>query len=242
MLLENQVAIVTGASRGIGKATAKKFASEGAHVIITGRSMKTLDAVKAEIEADGGKATCYAFDMGDDAQIEAMVADVVEKFGRIDILINNAGITIEAPLVDLPMSDIDEVLKINLRSVMVMTKAVLPTMMKQKFGNIAFTGSGTALRGMPGNSPYSAAKKAGRCLMEALGDELRPYNIRCNTVCPGPVDTEMFKNSNRREFILSAGGDVVQPETLANSFLFLCSSLSEGMSSQTISLRGFIRW
>ncbi|NCB53181.1 MAG: SDR family oxidoreductase [Clostridia bacterium] len=242
MLLENQVAIVTGASRGIGKATAKKFASEGAAVMLIARNIDTLDKVKAEIEAAGGKAYSYQCDMGVDKEIEDTVQAITDRFGRIDILINNAGITKEAPLVDMPIKDWDEVIRINLRSVMVMTKACLPIMVKQHFGNIVFIASGTALRGMPGNSPYSAAKAAGLCFMQALGDEMRPDGIRCNTICPGPVDTEMFKNSNRRDFILSAGGDVVQPETLANTCLFLASSLSEGMSSQVVSLRGFIRW
>jgi len=131
-----------------------------------------------------------------------------------------------------------------MRSVMLMTKAVLPYMVEQKEGNIINIGSGAALRGLPGSVAYSASKAAVVCFTQALGDEIRRLEsgIRVNAICPGPVDTEMFKKSERREFILQSGGDVFSTETVANGALFLASSMSGGMNSQILILRGINRW
>jgi NAD(P)-dependent dehydrogenase (short-subunit alcohol dehydrogenase family) len=242
MLLEKKIAIVTGASRGIGKATALKLASEGATVILTARTENGLIQTKSEIEQKGGKADLYRLDVRDEEQVKNTVNAVITKHGTVDILVNNAGISREIPLVEMPMSVWDEILETNLRAVVLMTKAVLPCMIAKKSGTICNIASAAAMRGLPGSTAYSASKAAVLCMGQALGDEVRVHGIRVNTVCPGPTDTEMFKKSERREFILKAGGDVFSCDVMANAVLFLVSSLSEGMNSQSIVVRGFNRW
>ena len=242
MILENKTAIVTGANRGLGKAIAKKLAQEGAYVIMVGRNAEAIKGASDEMNAAGLKTESYVADVTDQAQVEALAKYVAESRGKIDILVNNAGISKEIKLAEISMEIWDEILNVNLRSVVLMTKAVLPYMQKEKAGNIVNIGSAAALRGLPGSSAYAASKAAVVCLTQALGDEVRPDGIRVNVVCPGPVDTELFQKSERREFILAAGGDVFSPETVANGVLYLASDLSKGMSSQVLTIRGFNRW
>lgn len=237
MILEGKTALITGAGRGIGKAVAGKLASEGATAVLVGRTMETLKAVEKEICASGGKADSFICDVRSWESVQTLAKTVTEKYGTIDILVNNAGISKE-----MPIEVFDEICEMNLRSVMLMMKAVLPYMAKQKSGNVVNIGSDAALRGLPGSAAYASAKAGVVCLTQAVGDEVRPLGIRVNVICPGPVDTELFRKSERREFILEAGSDVFQPETVANGVLFLASELSEGMNSQILVMRGFNRW
>lgn len=242
MLLENKIAVITGANRGLGKAIAEKFAGEGATVILAGRNREKLEMVKEELTRKGYKADAEIADVTNIAEVNAMVKTITEKNGRIDILVNNAGISKEIKLIDMPLEVWDEIINVNLNSVVYVTKAVLPVMYAQKSGNIVNIASAAALRGLPGSSAYAASKAGVVCLTQALGDELRPEGIRVNAICPGPIDTELFQKSERREFILAAGGDVFAPETIANGALFLASEQSKGMSSQVLTIRGFNRW
>lgn len=242
MLLDGKIALVTGAGRGIGKAVALKLASEGATALLVGRNLETLKLVEQEIQGAGGAADSFSCDVRDWASVQSLVETIIKKYGRIDILVNNAGISKEMPFLEMPIEVFDEICEMNLRSVMLVMKAVLPHMTEQKSGNIVNIGSGAALRGLPGSAAYAAAKAGVVCLTQAVGDEVRKDGVRVNVICPGPVDTEMFQKSERREFILAAGGDLFQPETVANGVLFLASELSEGMNSQTLVMRGFNRW
>lgn len=241
-ILQGKVAIVTGAARGIGKAISMKFAYEGASIVLVDILEKELNETKSEVETFGGKVMAIPVDLTKDEQVYGMVEKVKKEFGTIDILINNAGISFEMPLNEMPMDVWDKIIEINLRGVALITKAVLPIMLKNKSGNIVSIGSGAALRGLPGSAAYSASKAGVVCLSQSLGDELRPYGIRVNVICPGPVDTELFQKSAKRDFILQAGGDVFEPETIANGALYLVSDLSKGMSSQILTIRGFNRW
>ncbi|QAT50732.1 SDR family oxidoreductase [Caproiciproducens sp. NJN-50] len=241
-LLQGKIAVITGASRGIGKGIAMKFAQEGAVTVLVGRRLFALREVQSEIQAAGGKASCIAADVTIDSQVTDLAGAVIKEYGRIDILINNAGISKEMPLLEMPVEIFDEIMTANLRSVMLVTKAFLPAMVRQKYGNIINIGSGAALRGLPGSTAYSVSKAGVVCLTQALGDEVRPLGIRVNVICPGPVDTELFQKSAKREYILKAGGDVFRTETVANGALFLASDLSKGMNSQILTLRGFNRW
>jgi NAD(P)-dependent dehydrogenase (short-subunit alcohol dehydrogenase family) len=242
MLLEGKVALITGAGRGIGKAIALNFANEGALVVLSGRNESALNDVKNEIEAKGKQAVAITADLAKEDQVSKLIAETLNLHQRIDILINNAGISKEMPLVEMPMAIWDQIMEINLRAVVLCTKAVLPGMIERKCGNIVNIASAAGLRGLPGSTAYAASKAAVICLGQALGDELRPYGIRVNSICPGPVDTELFKQSERREFILQAGGDVFLPETIASGALYLASDMSKGMSSQVLVIRGFNRW
>ena len=242
MVLNNKIALITGANRGLGKAIAEKFASEGAVVVLVGRKEAELRNVTASIEDAGGKADFRVADVTAPDQVQRMVDSVVEQYGTIDILVNNAGISKEIPLMEIPLETWYEIINVNLNSVAIVTKAVLPVMAEHKSGNIVNISSAAALRGLPGSCAYAASKAGVLCLSQALGDEVRPLGIRVNAVCPGPIDTELFQKSERREFILAAGGDVFEPETIANGVLFLASDLSKGMSSQVLTMRGFNRW
>ncbi|MCD7819503.1 MAG: SDR family NAD(P)-dependent oxidoreductase [Lachnospiraceae bacterium] len=242
MLLENKVALVTGAGRGLGKAIAIKLAEEGATALLTGRHQETLEAVKAEIQENGGIADCFCFDVRDWDVVQQSVREMIDHYGKIDILVNNAGISKEMPFLEMPIEIFDEICEMNLRSVMLMMKAVMPYMAEARSGNVINIGSGAALRGLPGSAAYSAAKAGVVCLTQAVGDEVRPLGIRVNAICPGPVDTELFQKSEKREYILAAGGDLFQPETVANAAVFLASDQSGCMNSQTLVMRGFNRW
>lgn len=242
MVLEGKVAIITGANRGLGKAIAKKFASEGAMTVLVGRKEPELVAARDEILAAGGKADYRIANLTDPTQVQEMVDSVVKQHETIDILVNNAGISKEIKLMEMPLETWHEIINVNLNSVAIVTKAVLPVMAEHKSGNIVNISSAAALRGLPGSCAYAASKAGVLCLSQALGDELRPLGIRVNAICPGPIDTELFRKSERREFILAAGGDVFEPETIANGALFLASDLSKGVSSQVLTMRGFNRW
>ncbi len=242
MVLKNKIALVTGAGRGIGKAIAMKFAEEKATVVLSGRNKEVLENTLREIESLGGDAFVVTGDLRDKEQVQSIVDTVMEKYGKLDILVNNAGISREMKLMDMSMDIWDEIVEVNLRTVVLMTKAVLPIFKQQGGGNIVNIASAAGLRGLPGSTAYASSKAAVICLSQALGDEMRPDNIRVNAICPGPVDTELFQKSERRQFILDAGGDLFQPEDIANGALYLASDLSKGMSSQVLTIRGFNRW
>lgn len=242
MLLKDKIALITGAGSGLGRAIAEKLSGEGAVVLLTGRKTETLTETESVIRKNGGTAHSYIADLSVDSQIRDLAAQVLKDFSHLDILVNNAGISKEYTLLDMPVEIWDEIYQVNLRSVMLLTKSFLPSMVNRRMGNIVNIGSGAALRGLPGSIPYAVSKAGVVCFTQTLGDEVRKYGIRTNVICPGPIDTEMFKKSAVRDFILAGGGDVFSPETVANAVLYLASSLSEGMNSQTLTLRGFNRW
>ncbi|MCI9352243.1 MAG: SDR family oxidoreductase [Lawsonibacter sp.] len=243
-MLQGKTALITGGSRGIGKGIALKFAQQGARILLVGRKLSGLEPAAEEIRAQGGQAACFQADVSQAGQVEKLAQAVLEQEGRVDILVNNAGISKEMPFLEMPIETFDEIMTTNMRSVMLVTRAFLPGMLERKAGSIINIGSGAALRGLPGSAAYSASKAAVVCFTQALGDEVRKLerNIRINAICPGPVDTELFQKSERREFILQAGGDVFSTETMGDAALFLASDMSKGMNSQVLVLRGFNRW
>ena len=240
--LEGKVALITGASYGIGFAIAESYAEAGATVVFNCSSEASLERGLAAYKEKGIDAHGYVCDVTDEEAVKKMIADIEEKIGTVDILVNNAGISKEMPFLDMPVEVFDEICETNLRSVMLMMKAVLPYMKEQKSGNVVNIGSGAAIRGLPGSAAYSVSKAGVICLTQAVGDEVWPFGIRINAICPGSVDTELFQKSERRNYILSAGGDLFKPETVANGVAFLASDLSEGMNSQVLIMRGFNRW
>ena len=243
-LLKGKIALITGAGRGIGKGIALKFAQQGARCILVGRTYGPLDQTMEEIRAGGAEADVFQADVSEEQQVNDLMDQVKARYGHVDILVNNAGISREMPFLEMPVQIFDEITTTNMRSVMLMTRAVLPGMVENGSGSIINIGSGAALRGLPGSVAYSASKAAVVCFTQALGDEIRKIekNIRINVICPGPVDTELFQKSERRDFILDAGGDVFSTETVADGALFLASDMSRGMNSQVLVMRGFNRW
>jgi NAD(P)-dependent dehydrogenase (short-subunit alcohol dehydrogenase family) len=194
MRLKDQTAIITGAAGGIGRASALLFAAEGARVMLLDIHGPGVDETARDIREAGGVALARVCDVADPAQVEEAVAAALEAFGRIDILFNNAGVDLSKELVDTTPEEWDRVLAVNLRSVYLMMRAVVPQMKRQGGGSIVNTASGVALRPRPTLAAYCASKGGVIALSKAAATELGDSGIRVNALCPGLIDTAM----NRR--------------------------------------------
>lgn len=188
---EQRVALVTGASRGIGKAIALRLAREGRRVVLVSRSEGPLTEVKAEIESTGGSAACVAVDVGDAAAWQSAVEGVIEREGRLDILVNNAGITKDNLALRMTNEDFMRVLEVNLVSAFVSCRAAARAMMRNRFGRIVNIGSTSGVVGNPGQANYAAAKAGLAGMTKSLARELGGKGITANVVAPGFVETDM---------------------------------------------------
>ena len=192
MLLENKTAIVTGATRGIGRAIAIRFAKEGCNVAFCGRSRgEKMIAVEQELTALGVKAKGYVADVADMEQAQAFVKEVLVDFGKVDILVNNAGITDDSAVKRMTGEQMDRVMHTNLGSVFCMTKAIQPSMWKQGYGSIVNIGSVVGIAGNYNQANYAASKAAIIGFSKSCAKEFAARNIRVNVVAPGFVETEM---------------------------------------------------
>lgn len=245
-LLEGKTALVTGGSRGIGKATALRFASEGADVAITymSREQAALEVV-AEIESMGRKAVCIRSDASDTEAAAAVVARVVEWSGRLDILVNNAGIRKDALILRMSESQWDDVIGANLKSAFNYCKAAAPVMLSQRSGSIINMSSVVGLMGNPGQCNYSASKAGLVGLTMSLAKELGSKGIRVNCIAPGFIASEMtetmpedVKASWLKEISLRREGS---PEEVASVALFLASDMSSYVTGETINCSGNIK-
>jgi len=242
-LLNGKTAIVTGATRGIGKGVAVKLAEQGANVAFTyvSSSEKAL-GLENELQAFGVKAKAYKSDASLMKNAEELIKDVLENFESIDILVNNAGITKDNLLMRMSEEDFDRVLEVNLKSIFNMTKAVQRTMLKQRSGSIVNMTSVVGVKGNAGQSNYAASKAGVIGFTKSIALELGSRNIRCNAIAPGFIETEMTENlgeevikSWRNSIPLKRGGT---PEDVANTTLFLASDLSAYITGQTLHVCG----
>ncbi len=242
-LLEGKVALITGGARGIGKAIAKAFAAEGAHIAFSDlRYDDQSISLEQELQTYGIKAKGYASDASLFDACEELVTEVNTEFGRIDILVNNAGITRDNLLMRMSEADWDLVLKVNLKSVFNMTKAIQKVMLKQRYGSIINMSSVVGLDGNAGQSNYSASKAGLIGFTKSIAKELGSRNIRCNAIAPGFIETEMtaklseeVRKSWAEQIPLKRGGS---PEDVANVSVFLASELSAYVTGQVISVCG----
>jgi 3-oxoacyl-[acyl-carrier protein] reductase len=242
-LLEGKTALITGASRGIGKAIAVRFAMEGSDIAIT--NIVDDDEFKTtikEIEALGVKVKGYVSNAAKFDDSQRVINDIVKDFGKIDILINNAGITRDTLLMRMTEDQWDSVIAVNLKSVFNLTKAVLMTMIKQKNGSIINMSSVVGVSGNAGQSNYSASKAGIIGFTKSIAKEVGSRNIRCNAIAPGFILTEMteklpeeVKKEWAEKIPLRRGGT---PEDVANTALFLASDLSSYITGQTIHVCG----
>jgi NAD(P)-dependent dehydrogenase (short-subunit alcohol dehydrogenase family) len=234
--LTGQVAIVTGASSGIGRASALALTRQGAKVTLVARRVKRLEEIKKEIEKMGGEALVVKTDVLVKDEIENMVKKTVEKWSRVDILLNNAGIAIMKPFLELTQEDWDRTLEVNLRGQFLCAQAVAREMKKQKSGriiNVASVASGQQGIGTAGAAHYCASKGGVTALTEALAVELAPFNINVNCIAPGLIETEMTEGILRDEQMKKAlltkipKGRPGKVEEIANVVVFLASHEAE---------------
>jgi len=245
-LLENKVAIVTGAARGIGEAIALKLASHGASVAFTyvsDSSAEKAAALENTLQSLGVKAKAYKSNAADYGQAEAFVADVLKEFGSIDICVNNAGISKDNLLLRMTEQQWDEVIDTNLKSVFNITKQVIKPMMKAKSGSIINMSSIIGIRGNAGQSSYAASKAGIIGFTKSIAAELGSRNIRCNAIAPGFVETDMTHylqgGEGAADFLKKIPlGRFGKSEEIANTTLFLASELSSYITGQVISACG----
>src|SRR3984957_13514095 len=243
-LLENKVAIVTGASRGIGEAVALKLAEHGAHVAFTYLSSEEKAKVlEDKLKALGGKARAYKSNAGVFAECEAMVNEVVKEFGTVDICVNNAGLSKDNLLLRLTPEQWDEVININLTSVFNMTKQVIRPMMKAKKGSIINMSSIVGVSGNAGQTSHAASKAGILGFTKSIAKELGSRNIRCNAIAPGFVETDMTHyltdGDAGKKFLEGIPlGRFGKAEEIADTTLFLASDLSAYITGQVISVCG----
>jgi 3-oxoacyl-[acyl-carrier protein] reductase len=243
-LLENKVAIVTGASRGIGEAIAIKFAEEGANVAFTYLSSdEKAKALEQKLQAMGVKAKAYKSNAGVYEETEALVNDVLKEFGSIDICVNNAGISKDNLLLRMSPDQWNDVMDINLKSVYNMTKHVIRPMMKAKSGSIINMSSIIGMKGNAGQSSYAASKAGIIGFTKSIAAELGSRNIRVNAVAPGFVETDMthyLKDGDGAKSYMEQIplGRFGSPEDIANVCLFLASGMSNYVTGQVISACG----
>jgi len=242
-LLEGKNVIITGASRGIGKGIAEVFAKHGANIAFTYRSSdEQAKALEDELSANGCKAKGYKSDASDFDAAQQLSKDVMDDFGSIDVLVNNAGITKDGLLMRMSEEDFDSVMSINMKSVFNMTKAVLRPMLKARAGSIINMSSVVGVKGNAGQANYSASKAAINGFTKSTALELGSRNIRCNSIAPGFIETEMTEALGeetvkewREQIPLKRGGT---PDDIANTTLFLASDMSAYVTGQVINVCG----
>lgn len=242
-LLEGKTVIITGASRGIGRGIAEVFAKQGANIAFTYRSSdEKAKALEDELSANGCKVKGYKSDASNFEAAQQLAVDVLEEFGSIDVLVNNAGITKDGLLMRMSEDDFDRVMDINMKSVFNMTKAVLRPMLKQRKGSIINMSSVVGVKGNAGQANYSASKAAINGFTKSTALELGSRNIRCNSIAPGFIETEMTEALGqdqiqewRNSIPLKRGGTT---EDIANSALFLASDMSAYVTGQVLHVCG----
>jgi 3-oxoacyl-[acyl-carrier protein] reductase len=243
-LLENKIAIVTGASRGIGEAIALKLAEHGAHIAFSYLSSEEkAKALEEKLKGFGVQAKAYKSNAGDFAESETFVNDVVKEFGTVDICVNNAGISKDNLLLRLTSEQWDDVMRINLKSVFNITKQVTRPMMKAKKGSIINMSSIVGIGGNAGQSSYAASKAGILGFTKSIAKELGSRNIRCNAIAPGFVETDMTHyltdGDAGKKFLEGIPlGRFGKAEEIADTTLFLASDLSAYITGQVISVCG----
>ncbi len=243
MLLQGKIAIITGASRGIGKSIAQSFIAQGATVAFTYRSSeeKALE-LEQELTGNGGTAKGFKSDASKMADAESLVKEVLESFGTVDIVVNNAGITDDTLLMRMTEDQWDRVINVNLKSCFNLTKSVLKTMLKARSGSIINISSVVGVQGNAGQANYAASKAGILGFTKSIALELGSRNIRCNAIAPGFIETEMTAKLDqetvagwRKAIPLKRGGT---PEDVANACVFLASDMSSYITGQTMNVCG----
>jgi NAD(P)-dependent dehydrogenase (short-subunit alcohol dehydrogenase family) len=244
MQLEGKVAIVTGGGSGIGRAIAHGLAGEGVAVVVADVDGERAESVAAEIHASGTPAAPFDVDVSQTEQVDAMVEDAVERFGRLDIMVNNAGRAGWGLVHEIKDEAWDAAIAVNLRGTLVCSRAALRHMIPQRWGRIVNTASGLGLRGAPpGGSAYGASKAAIINFTRSLAQEVAQHGITVNAIAPGPTDTPFWRAFRSEADIKEAleAGRVGQPEDFVPMVVFLCSEAGGVHSGITIDREVYVR-
>ena len=223
--LAGKVALITGASAGIGRASALALAQEGANMVLTARRQKRLDELEAAVEKAGGKAVSIVGDSTEEETAQRCVAAATQTFGTLDILVNNVGIGNYKNLVDTSAAEYDELMDTNVRSTFLFTRHTVPVMIKQGSGTILMISSMAGIYGFAGEAIYCATKFAQVGFAQALDKELRPQGIKVGVICPGGVKTEFALGKGRTEQSVAESG-MLDPEDVASAVILACTQSS----------------
>ena len=240
--LENQIAVVTGAGRGIGRAISLRFAAEGADVVCVSRTAENSEKVAGEIRALGRKAWAHAVDVGDSAMVAAVAEKVMTDCGKVNILVNNAGVTRDGLLLRMSDADWDTVLNTNLKGAFLVTKAFSRAMLKQRSGRIINISSVLGLVGNAGQCNYAASKAGLIGFTQSVAKEFASRGITVNAIAPGFIETDMtadLKEPARTELLkVIPMRSLGQPEDIANAALFLASPAARYITGQVLTVDG----
>lgn len=246
--LDGQVAVITGAGKGIGRGIAENFAKEGASVVIATRGTENGRQTEEAILKDGGEAFFVQTDVSDEDSIISLVEKTVGKYGKVDTLVNNAGITMFKPMLDATVEDWEEIINIDLRGTFLCCKYIVPEMIKQKKGSIINISSNHSLSTLPDTEIYSAAKGGVNAMTRSMALSLGKYNIRVNALCPGFTDTPHYQKwlieKDDRETVekevldLHAIPRICTPEDVATLGIYLASDDSKMMTGESLVLDG----
>lgn len=213
--VKNRVILITGGSTGIGKETAGLFAGKGALTIAISRNIEKLRKTKNEFEKQGLNLNIYACDVSKDQEVKSLISNIIDTYGHIDILINNAGLGYKVPVEDMTEEQFDEMMNTNIKGVFLMTKYVLPFMKKRKEGYIINISSGAGRNGITNMSGYCASKFALMGFTESVALEAKPFNIRVSVLCPGSTSSEFHQNIGVID--KTAREAMIQPEDIAET-------------------------
>ncbi len=242
MRLQDKISIITGSARGIGRATALKFAAEGAHVVVCDLDRTSIDTVVKTINGQGGKASGFVVDVTDRSSIDAMVSAVIAKCGRIDTLVNNAGIVQDARMINMTDDQFDKVIDVNLKGTYNCAKAVIDAMLMQQSGVILNASSVVGIYGNFGQTNYAASKFGVIGMAKTWAREFGRNGIRANAVCPGMIETDIIKGIPDK--VLQSITDRVplgrlgKPEEIANTYAFLASDEASFINGAVIEVSG----
>jgi NADP-dependent 3-hydroxy acid dehydrogenase YdfG len=220
--LVGKVALITGASAGIGRACAMALAAEGASLVLTARRGERLTELEARVQQAGGKAVSVVGDARDEETAQRCVAAALEHFGTLDILINNTGVGNYKNLVDTSPEEYDEMMDSNVRTTFLFSRCAVPVMIEKKSGTVLMISSMAGIYGFAGEAVYCATKFAQVGFAQALDKELRPHGIRVGVICPGGVKTEFALGKGRTEQGVAASG-MLEPEDVAGAVLLACT-------------------
>ena len=241
MDLVGQVAIITGAGRGIGRAIALTFARVGADVVLVSRTGTELETVAAEVRQLGRQALPLVADVSVEDDVEQVVVQVIDTFKRVDILVNNAGIDAPTPFVDTTPEEWTRVMGINFVGVLHFSRSVLPHMVKQRSGKIINISSGAGTRGHPNSAIYAASKAAVNAFSQSLADEVKGNGVQVNVISPGPIRTQMTADPSYQSD-RPRPAHLLEPDEVANAALYLASDLSGRVNAQIMYVRESNRW